>query len=104
MEQIEIKRGKYTLRSDRWCFWVDEEYTGKDRKTKEPKTLVRNASGYYADISQLADGFINHMIGESDATSMKKLLHDIKRQKELVAYMTYKKAESLTKEEGEAKP
>lgn len=92
MEQIDIKRGKYVLRSDRWSFWVDEEYINK--KGKED---VRNASGYYADISQLADGFINHIIGESDATSMKKLLQDIKKQKELIAYMTYKKAETLIK-------
>ena len=88
---MEIRRGKFILRSDRWCFWIDEEYQYTDKKTGKTKTMTRNASGYYADFSQLANGFANHLIGESDAKSMKKLLEDIRSQKEKFAEFTYKK-------------
>ena len=98
MVEIEIKRGRYILRSDRNCFWIDEEYESKDKKTGKTKILVRNVSGYYADARQLADGFANHIIGESQAKSVKKLKEDVKRCKEMLAYMTYRKVEEITKD------
>lgn len=83
---MEIRRGRYILRSDKWCFWIDEEYTNKKGKTD-----TRNVSGYYADIEQLANGLANHTIGESEATSMKKLIEDVKEIKQKVAEMTVEK-------------
>lgn len=96
---MDIKRGKYTLKSDRWCFWVEEEYEFYDKKTDKTKVLTRNASGYYADIEQLANGLVDHLIGESDATSMRKLLEDIRGVKQKVAKMTYNKLSQITEEQ-----
>lgn len=48
-------------------------------------------SGYYADIEQIANGLANHTIGESEATSMKKLIEDVKEIKQKVAEMTVEK-------------
>lgn len=95
---MDIKRGRYILRSDRWCYWIDYEYDYTDKKTGKTKRLTRNVSGYYADIGQLANGFANHIIGESDATSMKKLTEQVKAYKEMISKMTYAKVKEITKD------
>ena len=87
---MEIKRGKYTLKSDRWCFWIEEEYTNKKGKKD-----IRNVSGYYADIEQLANGLANHTLGESEATSMRKLIDDVRSIKQKVAEMTAEKVREI---------
>lgn len=94
MEQIEIKRGKYVLRSDAACCWIDEEYVGKNGKL-----VVRNVSGYYPNFRMLANqGLPSHLIRSSEATSMKKLVEDVKQMEEKIARMTVKKAETLTED------
>ena len=87
---MEIKRGKYTLKSDRWCFWIEEEYINKKGKKD-----IRNVSGYYADIEQLANGLANHTLGESEATSMRKLIDDVRSIKQKVAEMTAEKVREI---------
>jgi hypothetical protein len=92
---MEIKRGRYILRSDTACCWIDEEYIGKNGKK-----VVRNASGYYPTFRQLADwGLAPHSLRESEATSMKKLLEDMKKIEAKISKMTYKKVCELEAEE-----
>ena len=38
---MEIRVGKYILRSDGYCFWIEEEYIGKDAKGREKKQTRR---------------------------------------------------------------
>ena len=92
---MDIKRVKYILKSDRWCYWIEEEYEYTDKKTKKTKTLTRNISGFYADIDQLANGFANHMIGDIEAKSLKKLLEQIQANKESVKQMVKDKVREL---------
>ena len=93
---MEIKRGRYILRSDKWCYWIDMEYESKDKKTGKVKHLTKNVSGYYADFSQLANGLANHIIGESEAKSMKKLIEDVRAYKEMISRMTYSKVKEIS--------
>lgn len=90
---MEIKRGKYYLRSDAACCWIDEEYTSE----KTGKLITKNISGYYPNFRMLAEkGLPSHLIRSSEAKSMKKLVEDVKKMEEKIARMTVKKVESLT--------
>ena len=89
---MEIKRGKYVLRSDNACCWIDEEYTNKKGNPD-----VRCISGYYPNFRMLAEtGLPSHLIRSSDAKSMRKLVEDVKKLEEKIAKMTLKKLETLT--------
>ena len=69
---MEIKIGKYTLRSDRFCAWLDKEY-----KQENGKIVQRRVSGYHQDIGLLLDDFIDTKVKESDAKDMKQVLAEI---------------------------
>lgn len=69
---MEIKIGKYTLRSDRFCAWLDKEY-----KQENGKIVQRRVSGYYRDFGLLLDDFIDTKVKESDANDMKQALAEI---------------------------
>lgn len=98
---MEIKRGRYVLRSDAACVWIDEEYEYTEKKTGKTKTKVRNASGYYPTFKMLAEwGLAPHSLRSSEAKSMKKLLEDVKAIEEKIANMTYEKTEKLTSKKG----
>lgn len=84
---MEIKRGKYILRSEPMCCWIDEEYIGKNGKP-----VTKNISGYYPDFRMLCEcGLPKHLMVTSDANSMKKLLEQVKAIEEKIANMSYKK-------------
>lgn len=89
---MEIKRSKYILRSEPMCCWIDEEYIGKNGKL-----VVKNVSGYYPNFRMLAtEGLPKHFLVSSEATSMKKLVEEVKALEEKIAKMTLKKIETLT--------
>lgn len=97
LKVMEIKRGKYILRSDNACCWIDEEYETTNKKTGKTTTVVRNVSGYYPNFRMLAQtGLPSHLIRSSEATSMKKLVEDVKKMEEKISKMTVKKMETLT--------
>lgn len=88
---MEIKRGKYYLRSDAACCWVDEEYT-----TEKGKLVTKNISGYYPNFRMLAEhGLPSHLIRSSEATSMRKLIEDVRKMEEKIAAMSLKKIKEL---------
>ncbi len=92
---MEIKRGKYYLRSDTACCWIDEEYISE----KTGKKVTKNISGYYPNFRMLAEtGLPSHLIRSSEAKSMKKLVEDVKKMEEKIAKMTLKQIETLTKD------
>ncbi|MBQ3947872.1 MAG: hypothetical protein II656_05055 [Ruminococcus sp.] len=97
MEQVmEIKRGRYILRSDAACCWIDEEYVSD----KSGKLITKNVSGYYPNFRMLAEtGLPSHLIRSSEAKSMKRLVEDVKKMEEKISRMTFKKTEELLKGE-----
>lgn len=74
---MEIKAGKYTLRSDSQCFWIEEtKVTEKEDGTKGKEYQVR-ASGYYAHIEDLLANFITRRFRSSDKEKMEDVLSEL---------------------------
>lgn len=77
---MDIKVGKYIIKSDQYNLWIEEEYQAKikkkDGETGE-KTRTRNITGYHHNWTGLINSFITKGINRSDATEVKDLLRDI---------------------------
>lgn len=69
---MELKIGKYTLKSDKFCAWLEKEC-----KTEQGKTTQRRVTGYFRDFNLLLDDFIDTKVKESDASDMKQALAEI---------------------------
>ena len=96
---MEIKRNKYVLRSEPMCCWIEEEYETKDRKTGKPKKARKNISGYYPDFKMLCEhGLPKHLLVQSEAKSMKKLLEEVRDIHDKIARMSYEKVKDITKD------
>lgn len=73
---MKIKRGRFTLMSDRYCYWL---YESKTTEKGKHETWDKNVCGYHNDINRLLKAFVDVKIRDSEATSMKKLIEDIKK-------------------------
>lgn len=69
---MEIKYGKYTVRSDSMNLWVEEEYT--DRKGKP---AARRVTGYARTFPELYQSFIGKKIRGSEAKTFEELRAEI---------------------------
>ena len=69
---MEITSGKYTLKSDRFCVWIEQEV-----KTEKGKIRHQRITGFYRDFGLLLDNFIDLRVKDSDASDMKQLLAEI---------------------------
>ena len=72
---MEVKIGKYIIRSDAYCMWIDEEYEGKT-KGGEPKLATRQVAGYVRTFEELLANFAEKRMRNSDATEVKDVLKD----------------------------
>lgn len=70
---MKIQVGKYTLRSDRYCMWVDEEYVIEDGKHKG-ETDTRRAAGYCTSFTRLLEDFRQKKACGIDAESLEELI------------------------------
>lgn len=71
---MDIQIGKYHLRSDRYCLWIDVEYeTTKDGKPTG-KTAIRKVAGYSRDFDSLLRSFVRVHHRDNDAKTVKELL------------------------------
>ena len=74
---MDIKAGKYTLRSDSQCFWIEEtKVTEKEDGTKG-KPYQARVSGYYAHIEDLLADFITRRFRSSDKEKMEDVLSEL---------------------------
>ena len=74
---MDIKAGKYTLRSDSQCFWIEEtKVTEKEDGTKG-KPYQARVSGYYAHIEDLLADFITRRFRSSDKEKMEDVLNEL---------------------------
>ena len=89
---MEIKRKKYILNSDKWSWWIDEEYINKKGKKD-----IRNVSGYYPTLEQLSNGFVERELGSIEAKSLKALKEQVQAIKDGLVEMTYKQVKEITK-------
>lgn len=73
---MQIKIGRYILNADGQCYWIDEEYMGKDAKGNE-KLQARRVTGYFRRIEQLAADFPERKVRNIEAASVKELLDQL---------------------------
>ena len=71
---MDKQKGRYHLRSDRYCMWIDAEYeTTKDGKPTG-KTAIRKVAGYSRDFDDLLRSFVKVHHCDNDAKTVKELL------------------------------
>lgn len=75
---MEIRVGKFTLKSDSLCMWIEEEYIGKD-KNKKDKLMTRRVAGYAPSIENLIHQFVSHKHKAIGADTMTKLIKELKQ-------------------------
>ena len=76
---MEIRVGKYILRSDQYCLWIDEEYTSKGKDGKPGKKQTRRVAGYAPNIDILVRQFVAHKHMASEATTVEELVAELKQ-------------------------
>ena len=74
---MDIKAGKYTLRSDSQCFWIEETKVTEKEDGTEGKEYQVRASGYYAHIEDLLADFITRRFRSSDKEKMEDVLSEL---------------------------
>lgn len=75
---MEIRVGQFTLKSDQMCFWIEEEYIGKD-KNKKDKLMTRRVAGYASTYANLLRQFTDHKHKAIGADTMTKLIRELKQ-------------------------
>lgn len=73
---MEVKIGKYTLKSDYLSAWIEEEFVIQEGKNKG-KTTQRRVTGYFRDLGLLLDDFIDTKAKDNDAEDMTQALAEI---------------------------
>lgn len=76
---MEIRVGKFILRSDMYCLWIDEEYTSKGKDGKPGKKQTRRVAGYAPNIDILVRQFVAHKHMASEATTVEELIKEMKQ-------------------------
>ena len=79
---MDIRIGKYYLRSDRYCMWIDTEYETKKDGKPTGKTAMRKVAGYSRDFGDLLRSFVRVQHRDNDAKTMKELLTVLKKTAE----------------------
>lgn len=71
---MEIKIGKYTLCSDQWSMWIEEEYSYEGKGGKK-KNGTRRVAGYCGDFRQLMRSYCQHKYRGDGAKEMREALN-----------------------------
>lgn len=73
---MEIKVGRYYLRSDAWSIWIEEEYQSKGKDGKPGRVQRRKVAGYTNSIDTLIRQFLEHKHRASEATTVAELIKE----------------------------
>lgn len=76
---MEIKVGRYYLRSDEKCIWIEEEYQSKGKDGKPGRVQRRKVAGYTNNIDNLIRQFCEHKHMASEATTVEQLIKEWKQ-------------------------
>lgn len=78
---MEIRVGKYILKSDGFCYWIEEEFEGEDAQ-KRAKKSTRRVAGYASTLDILYRQFVEHRHKASEATTVAELVKEMKQTAE----------------------
>lgn len=76
---MEIRIGKFILRSDQYSIWIDEEYQSKGKNGKPGRIQTRKVAGYTNSIDNLVRQFVAHKHMASEATTVEQLIKEMKQ-------------------------
>lgn len=76
---MEIRVGKFILRSDQYCMWIEEEYQSKGKEGKQGRVQKRKVAGYTNSIDNLVRQFVTHKHMASEATTVEQLIKEMKQ-------------------------
>lgn len=94
---MEIKIGRYYLRSDTFAFWVEEEYESEGKNGKVKK-MRRRVTGYASSLDNLYRQFVEHKHKASEATTVAELIKELKQTaKDIEAIKKTATKEGLTR-------
>lgn len=100
---MKIEIGRYTLRSDRHCMWLEEECVSKETGKK----YTRRAAGYATNLEMLFRQFAEHNYRNDDVETVKDLLKafaqtekDLKEIKSAALKEDFKIIRRIAKEKG----
>ena len=75
---MDIRVGKYILRSDQYSMWIEEEYIKRKGDAKgEPAT--RRVAGYSSNFENLMRSFAENQARNNDAKTIGELLRILKQ-------------------------
>ena len=74
---MDIKAGKYTLRSDSQGFWIEETRVVENDDGEAGKPYQARVSGYYAHIEDLLADFVTRRFRNSDKQKMEDVLNEL---------------------------
>ena len=72
---MEIEVGRYVIKSDQNCMWIEERYIGEN-KAGEAKEQTRRVSGYMRNFEQLLESFMEQRIRGTKANNVKEVLSE----------------------------
>ena len=78
---MEIEIGKYILKSDRYCMWIEEKHQVKEGKTKG-KVVTKRVAGYSTSFELLLNDFVRVKHRDNDAKTVAELLQIFKKTAE----------------------
>ena len=74
VNNTEIKIGKYIIKGDGLCLWIDEEYIGKRKDGTPGKAATKRVAGYVSNYEELFEDFVDSKARSADATQVKDVL------------------------------
>lgn len=83
---MEIQVGRYIIKSDPQCMWIEERYIGED-KHGAAKERTRRVSGYMRTFNQLLESFMEQKIRGSKANTVKELLSEFAKAEDDIKAM-----------------
>lgn len=97
---MEIKCGKYTIKSDKWNFWIEETRKVDEKKRKKKDGDDERdcrVTGYFLDWQDLMHDFNEQKLRSSDAKTVKEILETVNEAKKETE-MLIKKLPSIRRE------
>lgn len=76
---MDIRVGRFILRSDQYCMWIEEEYQSKGKDGKPGRMQRRKVAGYKNNIDDLVRQFCEHKHMASEATTVEELIKEWKQ-------------------------
>lgn len=84
---MDIRVGRFILRSDEKSMWIEEEYQSKGKDGKPGRVQRRKVAGYTNNIDNLIRQFCEHKHMASEATTVEALIKEWKQIAEDVALL-----------------